>query len=275
VFEIIKSAIKSFLRSNGRSIEYHSGASEAASLVQAMRPVKTHFELIRIGGNADGGYLIPDDIEGLEAVFSPGVSDVANFEEEMASRGIKCFLADASVVSPPVMNDHFHFISKHIGLLNDGMFITMDKWVADNAPGTSDLLLQMDIEGSEWGALANISETILGRFRIIVLEFHELERLFYSQLHREVLTRLLLTYHVVHLHANNAGAILKFGEVEIPEYLEVTFLRKDRCEPLDKVRQLPHPLDKDNVMGRPSIQLPRCWYCSPSASEPPASESRS
>jgi hypothetical protein len=268
VFENSKNYIKAFLRDavvkrwrlNGRSIEYHSGASEVASLIQAMHPVKTRFELIRIGGNADGGYLIPDDIEGLEAVFSPGVSDVANFEAEMASRGIQCFLADASVVGPPIMNDRFSFVSKHIGLIDDGMFITMDKWVADNAPGTGDLLLQMDIEGSEWGALANISEATLGRFRIIVLELHELGRLFYFQLYRQVLTRLLLTYHVVHLHANNAGSILNFGDFQIPELLEVTFLRKDRSECLDKVWQLPHPLDKDNVRGLPSIRLPRCWY---------------
>ena len=31
-------------------------------LIKALRPVKTKFDLIRIGGNNDGGYLIPNDL---------------------------------------------------------------------------------------------------------------------------------------------------------------------------------------------------------------------
>ena len=37
-----------------------------------------------------------------------------------------------------------------------------------------DLLLQMDIEGAEWLALAQVSDRVLSRFRIIVLELHGL-----------------------------------------------------------------------------------------------------
>ena len=44
-------------------------------------PVKTEHELIRIGGSKDGGYLVPNDLSGIQACFSPGVSDLADFKK--------------------------------------------------------------------------------------------------------------------------------------------------------------------------------------------------
>jgi hypothetical protein len=44
-------------------------------------------------------------------------------------------------------------------------------------PSSDDLILQMDIEGAEWHVLLNVSRDTLRRFRIIVIELHDLERL--------------------------------------------------------------------------------------------------
>ena len=52
-------------------------------LVKRLRPVTTEHELIRIGADADGGYLVPNDLSGLTACFSPGVDDIASFEQHM------------------------------------------------------------------------------------------------------------------------------------------------------------------------------------------------
>ena len=53
------------------------------NFVKKLRPVKTKFNLIRIGGAKDGGYLLPADLDGIAACFSPGVADTANFETEL------------------------------------------------------------------------------------------------------------------------------------------------------------------------------------------------
>jgi hypothetical protein len=50
-------------------------------------------KLIRLGGAGDGGYWIPDDLVGLDYCFSPGVANSSSFEEALAQRGIKIFLA--------------------------------------------------------------------------------------------------------------------------------------------------------------------------------------
>jgi len=46
-----------------------------------LRPYTTDKELIRLGAEKDGGYLIPNDLAGIEACFSPGVGNEFNFEK--------------------------------------------------------------------------------------------------------------------------------------------------------------------------------------------------
>ena len=60
----------------------------------SVSPISTNHKLIRIGREGDGGYLIPNDLEGIEVCFSPGVEGTADFERDLANRGIKCFFAD-------------------------------------------------------------------------------------------------------------------------------------------------------------------------------------
>ena len=48
-----------------------------------MKPKASPFGLIRIGGNSDGAYLVPDDLQGISCCFSPGVSDRKSFEDEL------------------------------------------------------------------------------------------------------------------------------------------------------------------------------------------------
>jgi len=99
------------------------------TFLSSVRPVTTEYELIRIGGDADGGYLIPNDIEHIESCFSPGVNNIADFEDALTKRGIKCYLADYSVVGPPFKNRLFDFEAKYIGSKNDDIFITLEDWI--------------------------------------------------------------------------------------------------------------------------------------------------
>lgn len=234
-----------------------SGAVKA--LMARMSPVATRFELKRFGGDGDGAYLLPDDLDGIQAVFSPGVADVATFEEQMAERGMECFLADASVDGPPVSGPRIHFMKKFIGISDVDQFIRLDTWVDKCAPGDSDLMLQMDIEGGEWPALMSVSTRLLERFRIIVIELHNTVRLLDCAMRRDVLDRLLLNHNVVHMHVNNGGPVISKLGLQLPSFLEVTYLRKDRAEPLGASKTIPHELDVSNLPDRPAIDVPKCW----------------
>lgn len=233
-----------------------------------VKPVLSPKPLVRLGGPADGGYLIPDDLDDVRACFSPGVSDVADFEADLASRGIDCFLADASVDGPPVENPRFRFEKKFLGAECHGHFMTLPEWVGRCAPADGDLLLQMDIEGAEYEVLYESPLETLRRFRIVVVEFHGLDALFERNgfdLIRLTFERLLRLFRVVHIHPNNCVPTVRFDRFAIPPVMEFTFLRRDRfgAVPPRSVTAFPHPLDRPNVEARPDILLPGCWFEAP------------
>ena len=153
-------------------------SEQVNALIRRLHPVACDKELIRLGPHGDGGYLVPDDLEGILACFSPGVSNVAGFEKDCALRGMKVFMADGSVDAPPEFHSQFEFTKKFIGSSTRGDFVSFEEWVDDSvAKLDGDLLLQMDIEGDEYETLLSISVGLQKRFRILVVEFHYLDYL--------------------------------------------------------------------------------------------------
>jgi hypothetical protein len=94
---------------------------------------------------------------------------------------------------------------------------------------SGELILKVDVEGAEWGALAD-PQLDLGRFRQILVEFHDLARLQDSQEGPraiEVVERLVAGHKPVHIHANNYDEVVRFGTYWFPNAVEVSFLRDD------------------------------------------------
>ena len=85
---------------------------ELIEFISKLKPIKIDKELIRLGSIEDGGYLIPDDLDGIEALFSPGVGTSSSIELDCANRGIKAFMADASVDGPVEKHELFNFKKK-------------------------------------------------------------------------------------------------------------------------------------------------------------------
>jgi len=228
-----------------------------------MHPISTDKGLIRVGPEGDGGYLLPDDLEGIEALVSPGVGNKQGFDLYFANLGIKVFMADASVDGPIESHPNFFFMKKFLGVFDNHKYISMEAWYNKmNVKTGSDLLLQMDIEGSEYEVLYNIPHHILKQFRIIVIEFHDLDMLWNRQFFnrfKNVFLRLLHSYYVVHNHPNNCCPSFKRGKIEIPPVLEITLYRKDRANKVGYINNFPHNLDVDCTDKRP-LCLPEFWY---------------
>jgi len=232
-------------------------------LLAALRPVHAGIPLLRLGPDGDGGYLVPDDLEGIGACFSPGVDRESGFELACARRGMEVFMADASVDGPAAEHPGFHFTKTWLGAVSEPGSITLEDWVAHSGTAAeTDLLLQIDIEGAEYETLLAAPEPLLRRFRVIVGEFHHLNQLWnapYFGIVSRVFAKLLRTHRVVHLHPNNRFPPFEHGGLEIPPLLEFTFLRRDRGDAPVPVTAFPHPLDRDNT-SRPPYALPACWY---------------
>lgn len=238
--------------------------SQILELIKSLHPKKSVNTLIRFGPNGDGGYLIPDDLDGIVACFSPGVDLESGFEYSLAEQGIKVFMADYSVEMPIINHSNFHFKKKYLSSRNDAQFMTLDSWVNEVLPNddSSDLLLQMDIEGFEFECIFSMSPELLQRFRIIVIEFHEMYRLFdqtYFNVFKAALKKLLINHSVVHAHPNNVRPSVKIDRIELYPFMEFTFVRNDRVILDEFVSNFPHPLDWNNTSNE-SIHLSNSWH---------------
>lgn len=236
--------------------------SNVERLIKRLQPRTCAAGLVRLGPAGDGGYLVPNDLLGIEACFSPGVSTVSGFEEDCANRGMEVFMADRSVDAPATHHERFHFTKKFIGATTMDGFMAMDEWarIAGCSRG-SDLLLQMDIEGCEYEALLGTSDELIGRFRIIVVEFHWLDMLWSKPFHAvaaSAFEKILKGHTCVHVHPNNCCSPVEFDGLVIPPVMEFTFLRNDRLGESSYAQSFPHPLDGDNT-SKPHLVLPPCW----------------
>ena len=241
-------------------------AKDVEDFVKKLKPVNVQRRLIRVGGDGDGGYLVPDDLDGLAGCFSPGVDVTASFETDLLQRGVPSYLADKSVDAPPPELDRFTFDKKFLGASDNEEFMTLESWFRKyvEPSNQSDFLLQMDIEGAEYGVLLNCPAWLLKRFRIVVMEFHNLFSLYEPvafSLMRDAINKLLDDFYVVHIHPNNCSGTIESHGLSVPGVVEMTFLRKDRPISRDAgALSFPHPLDRRCIASRDEVVLPDCWY---------------
>lgn len=243
--------------------------------IQLMVPVGCSRPLIRLGGDGDGAYLLPDDLAGIDACFSPGVADRTALERELAAQhGIACYLCDGSVDGQaldldPVLH---HFQQRWLGSHDNDSTLSLDAWVLGSPHHESrDLLLQMDIEGAEYSCLLAASDSVLAKFRIVVIEFHFLARLasarFLNSRFLPVLRKLERHFDCVHAHANNCCGTTQLCGIKVPNVIELSFYRSSLNQPRQPAC-LPHPLDIINVSDNPPLLLGPPWtQASPKAAD--------
>lgn len=259
----MKQIIKNLFYKKNRYIFRTTAINDLYDFLNMIKPIHCGHDLIRMGGYQDGGYLVPNDLGGISACFSPGVSDTAEFELALNQMGIKCFLADYSVAESPVKNALIDFEKKYLGPIDNEIFMTLNSWVKEKHPEEGDLVLQMDIEGAEYGVIFDASEELLKKFRMLVIEFHGLDKLIQKagfELINLTFIKLLKNFSIVHIHPNNCQKTKTYKNIEIPPVMEFTFLRNDRVASRAPIKNFPHTLDIKNVSSKEDITLPECWW---------------
>lgn len=235
--------------------------SDIYTILNRLRPQNNGWELIRIGATGDGGYLIPDDLQGVRNCFSPGSDLLWDFENTLAKRyGIKSFICDSTDKRPPNLSELQDFTEGWIGPATVvGQAISVGDWILSKNLTDSDMILQMDIEGAEFLSVLALSETDLLNFRIIVMELHFLEglknRWAFSLVYQPFFDKLLAHFDVVHLHPNNCCGTWKYANVEFPRIIEVTLHRKDRVKVTLSESKIPHVLDSDCVPSNKPLSI--------------------
>jgi hypothetical protein len=242
-------------------IDLDTNSHELINFLTLLYPKNTEHELIRIGSEADGGYLVPNDLIGVNICFSPGVSDNSNFENELSKKyNIKSFMCDNSVNGPSIKNNLFVFDKLHLDVINTKNTIRLKDWFKKYDEGSTSNLLQMDIEGAEYKVILDTPLKILKNFRILVVEFHHFDLLFnemYFTTMSSAIKKLLQDFEILHLHPNNCCGIFEYNNIRIPKVVELTFINKDRLksEKYPKVSNVNNILDYKNVLEKSNLNF--------------------
>ncbi len=248
----------------GLVVKRQSDPSGVHELFALMAPSDLGVPLIRLGPPADGGYLVPDDLEDLALAISPGVSDEVGFDLQLAQRGLRICLVDASVDAPPIEHHQFEFHKKYLDSYDSPPLVSLGALVT-SAPAGADLLLQMDIEGGEYRVIHSMPTSDLARFRVLVIEMHHLDECQLPNRARDVtaaMRKLLIHHTVVHAHVNNGAPPFWLGGHRYPSIVELTLLRTDRARRRPVPASVPHALDADCIPTAPPAALPPEWRVS-------------
>lgn len=248
-------------------IEPVNDRKELRRFLARIRDKYVSCELIRIGGDRDGGYLLPNNFNDISYCFSPGVDYVARFESELSKTyNIKSFMADASVDGSPIEDENLIFTPKFLGSRTEGQFITLSDWIEQSIGNDrKNRILQMDIEGAEYEVLTFETSETLSQFSMMVIEFHGLPRLFdgdFLGIWNAIMEKIYANFSICHIHPNNCCGTVTRDGIEIPRVAEFTFIRNDLIENnlSEHAIRLPHSLDRPNVQGKPDITMPEIWW---------------
>jgi hypothetical protein len=232
-------------------------------------------KLIRLGATNDGGYLIPEDLGSVSYCFSPGVSDMADFELDCARiYGMKVFMCDHTVETMPLTHPNFHFLKKGIGYQSSMRDFAqpVSSWVGQSVKEEdAELLMQMDIEGAEYDFFLCEPSSFLCRFKYIIFEMHYLhvmleEQNFNARL-LPFLNKIKANFNIVHIHPNTSTVFAAIGNLKLTHCLEITLENKSLMisssnKATDKIirKYNKHNLDTPNLISNENIDLPDLDY---------------
>ena len=221
------------------------------------------FDLVRIGRDNDGGYIMLNDFNQGGIAYSFGISDEVSWDKDMARRGYDVFMYDHTIKKLPEENSRFHFFRQGLSSSknNSEQLKTLEYFIKqNNHDNQSDMILKMDVEGAEWGFLESVKPETLSQFSQLTFEFHDIinrQSLKKYSLYF-ILRKINETHQLIHLHANNNGAYITVGGKNFCSLFEVTYVLRDKYKFVsDYDVNLPLKLDMPNIKAFPEIILGR------------------
>jgi hypothetical protein len=179
-------------------------------------------ELIRLGNpRGDGGYAISKSLlNTVDVLYSYGVGDNSTFENHFTDiTGKPTHLYDHTVDCNPIYSNHTFHKEGLSGLptYNCNNYLNH---IQQNGDEGKNVLLKIDVEGSEYNWIYNTDMKELGKtVKGLIIEFHNVVETSLAG----SLNPLKEEYNIIHWHSNNFGGSFQ----NIPAVPEISFLHKD------------------------------------------------
>lgn len=231
-------------------------------------------DLVRLGSNYDGGYLVSrKDVITSDVLIGLGINDDWSFEQDfLRINKVPTVMFDASVnfrffikitilsllnIKKPLKMAHglltflrykkffknnVQHIKKFVGLNAAGPYTTMQS-IFDKIESKA-IFLKIDIEGSEYRVLETLVQNI-NKLTGCVIEFHDVD------IHLNTIIEFLQKFkmNIIHIHVNNYGPVKL--PCETPTVIEISFSKQTgTVQP-----RLPHTFDKPNNPLLPEYTL--------------------
>lgn len=232
------------------SLELHNRVSRVKEMLQLGTP--TGIKFLRLGSMHDGGYVIADDITPDDYIISFGIADNVDFEKDLSEFGCAIDMYDYSVDGLPINVPNSRFFKEKIGIEEN---CTPLKTCLNKTD--KDVLLKIDIEGSEYDLFSTATEEELERCRQITIEFHWLQNLVYENFYNKALlsfNNLRKTHTPVLIHPNNNSPFIVLGNSPVPVVFEILYLRNSTYK-FEEEEDLFRGLLKRNNVNYPEIGL--------------------
>lgn len=213
---------------------------------------------VRLGRQCDGGYIHLNDFRGKVA-YSFGINDDVSWDYDISKLGYEVQMYDHTIVALPFENERFCF--HKIGIAScvceeNAELKSLDNLIMENNHAEEkNMILKMDVEGAEWGALEMVSSETLGKFDQIVMEFHHLNDQDKNMQIVQVLQKLNQTHALVHIHPNNYCRVVYVNNCAYPDSIEVTYLNRQVYTDLENGDWEPSKMDKQNWKERDEIDI--------------------
>ncbi len=219
----------------------------------------------RFGADRDGGYVMLDDLGGARTALSFGIGPDVSWDAEMARRGLRVLQFDHTVQRPPQDDPHFDFHrARVVGQKQNPDDVTLAEILArSDLAAENDLIAKIDVEGCEWGILAETPIPLLRRLRQVAVEFHDMRK-FVERPWRvaalSALQNLTASHACIHVHGNNWGPFVVLGGIPFPSAFEASFARRSDYAVVPSTAEFPTELDRPCNPKVPDLYLGRWDY---------------
>lgn len=186
---------------------------------------KQPFELVRLGRQCDGGYIVPVDLI-CNNLLSCGISTEISFEQDylkhISAPNIHCF--DGTIANFPSNDLSFNWHKLNIGSRDTDSEVSLNTIFDKCFKTATDIFVKMDIECAEYASFDTIAVENLQKINCLVLEVHNIDCEYakFKQL-MDILQKELV---LVHKHDNNCGRYFSFENKTLADVYELTFINK-------------------------------------------------
>lgn len=214
-----------------------------------VKKINKDCELIRVGRNNDGGYLMLDDFSSCKIAYSFGISDDISWDNDIANKSIDVFQYDPTIFNIPEYNDRFHFFK--VGIAGADNFeihmLTLETILKINGhDNKQNMILKMDVEGAEWECIESTPEDVFNKFDQLVFEMHGITDESNRTKIVSSIKKISRTHQLVWIHGNNYSKAEQADGIIVPDCIEVLYLNRQKYCFESSSCVFPYELDQPN-----------------------------